>query len=971
MSLGNALLQPHTLSRSSFDDMVALAEDVARVAAIVLEDSASAGPMVGAVERALVTVGNMLAESIEPRRSAAEARLRGRIAGPRAALEALARDAEDLAQDPAAILGLIRQLLTRLKGLADSATLPAIRAELQFWKSLVQEDLGLSPDFLARTIAGFIAAFRSELAAVTTNDLAGTRRLRLCESVLIRLSLRAADLRPPDLEIEPLAREIEKVLRNSGIAGALREFSCALDGIQGSLDGMIAIGAAVRRPAQPVGAGVASAPDSAEYSWYASWLLADENIPLIGLGDLSDPRGFLRQLAGIGDVERHLRVEMLTTAERSALSDYENIPGTPVPSRELLLQMLAGVNRAIQTRPILSPIGADEDLLADSALTEEIRELRSKYEEDQSLFLYNRRLLEHVFQGKLNAMTRGWFSSPGDFAGNLGDTFLSAIAFPRHQVFVTGDRRFVMCDDKPIHSGENVKWYEAPMFSASERGQMWFQFQHISPQACEILAQVLAATGECGKSIWHLVDTQPGHEAQAGTVGAIEIADTLQQFLFGKPVSGYFLEGGPSLRAWGKSLDSFFGLKGIAVFFSSLQGLHTAAPFGNALAYWLTVILGDVFRTLGPIQMINTIRDLVLSFVTLLNFRGPQDGPSGLPSNPSRNHSKQGPFVSLSDSLFAMLLMSLYPRDNYSIFIWDPSEGGVGDRKAEAFLGHWLGGSAGLGLLAGLAGSFVAQVIAWGEDYPRFFKTGGISAAKMFGLYWILNYVFIENSTDGGRYRAGGGAFAGYPPKDPTPSPYRLPYPGGTSQYVGQGNLALFSHNLLANSNFATGVNATQQTYAFDFGHDLRQPIACARAGVVWSFTENIADSSTATWNVLIIRHATIDPVHDDFGQGPVQTYSVYGHLATNGVTQAPAFGGTSPGQESVTAGTGTAVAQGALIALAGDTGTSFHNHLHLHVLPDDGTGQPNATFAIPFVFQDVGGNGVPTSRTWHRSGNA
>jgi hypothetical protein len=956
MSLGNALLQPQTLNRSRFDDMLALVEDVARVAAIILEDAASAGPMGGAVERALATVGEALAESIEPRLRAAEARLRGRIAGPRAALDSLVRDAEGVADNPAAIVGLIRQLLARLKGLADSATLPVIRAELEFWKSLIEEDLGLAPDFLARVVADYIAALRSELAAIATSDLAAARRLRLCESVLLRLGLRAAHLRPPGLDIEPLAREIEAFLRNSGVAGALREFSCALDGVQAALDGMVAAGAAVRQVPQPLGAGVVPMSESSEYSWYASWLLNDEDIPLLGLGDIKDPKGFLLQLKGTGELERHIRVDLLEPAAKSALDDYEG-PGEP--SKDVMLTILAGLNRAMQTQPLLRR-SFDEEVLPDSALTEDIRELRDKYEEDQSLFLYNRQVLNHVFQNKIDA---------GGFFDSVGTFFAGLVAAPRNQVFVTGDRRFVMCDDKPIHSGENVKWYEAPLFSSSEPGQMWFKFQHISPQACEILAQVLATAGEGGKAIWHLVDTQPGHEAQAATVGVIEIADTLQQILFGKPVSAYFLESSPSLRRWGKSLDSLVGLKGIATFFSSLQGLHTAAPAGNGFAYWVTVILGDIFRTLGPVQMVNTIRDLVLSFVTLLNFGGPRDGPSVLPSHPARNHMKQGPIVSLSDTLFAMWLMSLYPRDNYSIFIW--AKDGIGDRRVEAMLGHWLGGSAGMGLLAGLSGSFVAQVIAWSQDYGRFFKTGGISAAKMFGLYWILNYVFIENTTSEGRYRPGGGNFRGYPAKSPTASPYRLPYPGGTSQYIGQGNLALFSHNFITNATFTpTFMIGTQQTYAYDFGHDFRQPIACARAGVVWQHDDTQVDSSEGTWNFIIIRHATIDPVHDDFGQGPVQTYAVYGHLAENGVRNAGAFGGTLPAQESVAAGTGVAVAQGALIGQAGDTGMSFHNHLHMHILADDGTGQPGS-FSIPFVFQDVGGNGVPTSRTWHRSGNS
>jgi hypothetical protein len=63
----------------------------------------------------------------------------------------------------------------------------------------------------------------------------------------------------------------------------------------------------------------------------------------------------------------------------------------------------------------------------------------------------------------------------------------------------------------------------------------------------------------------------------------------------------------------------------------------------------------------------------------------------------------------------------------------------------------------------------------------------------------------------------------------------------------------------------------------------------------------------------------------------------------------------------------------------AGDTGISFHNHLHMHVVPDDGTGNPSgetgssaARVTIPFVFQEVthliGRDGVPKRLSWYRS---
>ncbi|MGE0416236.1 MAG: M23 family metallopeptidase, partial [Acetobacteraceae bacterium] len=810
----------------------------------------------------------------------------------------------------------------------------------------------LGPEFLRQVALWYLDELLTRLNALPLDaDLAKARRLRLARALLTRLRAQLVTLPLPSLDMEALARALDTLLHRTGFAQALREITCALDGIAAALDGAMAVGQTIRPTPQPVGAGVVPLADSIDYSYYGSWLLNGEDIPLLSIADLKFPQAFIQQIrTGVGRMGTYLR-DRFSPEERQVLDSFTS--ATDDVPRDVLLTVLAVVNREMQRTPLL---GSGDNLnLAPNEMTDEIREFQENWESDQSLFLFNRRVLEAAFPTVLDTLT-------GGFWRGLERIALPIIAYPRNQVFVTGDRKFVMCDDKPLHVGTNVNWYDAPMFSGSAHGAMWFKFDHASPRACEILAWILSMAAETGKSIWHLVGIQPNHEVQTGLVAGIEIADTIQQLLFGRPVSAYFLECGAHGRRWGKSLDSLVGLKGIATFASSFQGMHTDAPAGNGFSFWATVISGDLFRVSGPIQMLNAIRDIVLGIVTLINFRGPQDGPSTLPSNPARNHTVQGPFVSLSDSLMAMALISLSPRDNYSILLW--SKDGAGDKRLESLLGHWLGGSVGFGVLSGLAGSFVAQVFAWAEDWERLFTTAGISAGKMFGLYWVFNYLFKENSTDDGKYKPGGGNFRGYPDKSKADSPYRLPYPGGVGRYVSQGNLGLWSHNYISNTDFETpSDSATQQTYAYDFGHDFREPIACVRAGTVVSFDDSNADSNESTPNKIVIKHATIDDEHDNFGSGPVQTYSVYLHLAKDGVTTAPHFSGGGPI-------VGASVAQGDLIARAGDTGMSFHNHLHLHIVPDDGGGNPSGDFAIPFVFQDVDGDGVPKSLTWYKSGN-
>ena len=160
--------------------------------------------------------------------------------------------------------------------------------------------------------------------------------------------------------------------------------------------------------------------------------------------------------------------------------------------------------------------------------------------------------------------------------------------------------------------------------------------------------------------------------------------------------------------------------------------------------------------------------------------------------------------------------------------------------------------------------------------------------------------------------------------------------------------------------------------------------ILASRPGTIDAFLQTSPnDQDTAAgWNFIRIRHdlmddgsgnlvplnpdgtgnAQPDPVHDQREGGTVTfTYAVYGHGRQNGVTDA--FGGTAPA-------VGDQVRQGQPIMLTGDTGVSFHNHLHMHILPETAAGNLDNSVAIPFVFEDVDDNGVCKKLQYYVSTN-
>ena len=127
----------------------------------------------------------------------------------------------------------------------------------------------------------------------------------------------------------------------------------------------------------------------------------------------------------------------------------------------------------------------------------------------------------------------------------------------------------------------------------------------------------------------------------------------------------------------------------------------------------------------------------------------------------------------------------------------------------------WLGGGIGMGIVAGVATSLVAQIMAWAEDWARFGKTVGIASLTMLLQFWFLEYFQEEGDTDGGTYNPRGPSpFKGYPKKDT--SPYRLPFAKGVRSTAARATRACGATTTLRTS------SASQQCYAYDFGHDHR-----------------------------------------------------------------------------------------------------------------------------------------------------
>jgi hypothetical protein len=387
----------------------------------------------------------------------------------------------------------------------------------------------------------------------------------------------------------------------------------------------------------------------------------------------------------------------------------------------------------------------------------------------------------------------------------------------------------------------------------------------------------------------------------------------------------------------------------------SIQGRHSETSFFNQLMVWFTLLGDDALDSFLVHEWPTLCHEGLLSIFTLINYNGPA-GIAWEDNSAPKNREYVYPLVNLS-LVFWSFIFNKYviPRENYS-HPFDPHNAG--------YYHKWLWCVAPcFGALAGVTGELIGSTFARSYCPRTLLIQLGLGAFKGWGTHLVANYYWKEGDTKDGQYNPGRPtSYKGYP--DHTNSPYKLPIAKGSTVFVGQAHQGMFSHF------YRNDPSYLPETYATDFAHDFKELIVAARSGTVVDYFDWIADNinpdSTQIGdamtdaqasgfliagqsgnptvrapgaNYILIRHdnpfndETVDQrnAHDqDEGGTVVMTYGEYYHGANGGVRAAFNARGIAPGSII-----GTRVKRGEAIMQAGDTGISFHNHLHFQVLPE------------------------------------
>jgi len=193
-----------------------------------------------------------------------------------------------------------------------------------------------------------------------------------------------------------------------------------------------------------------------------------------------------------------------------------------------------------------------------------------------------------------------------------------------------------------------------------------------------------------------------------------------------------------------------------------------------------------------------------------------------------------------------------------------------------------------------------------------------LGVAIVWGLAWLIPYLLLKGDITLSDYAASNHI-------------YQLPFPGGESSWVIQGNNSSLNHNNNSNSG---------QKFSWDFRRRCGTPVLAARKGTIKTLADDTHDGIGGTNNQITVDH----------GDG---TVAFYLHIQKGSVPTR---------LRTISA----VVNQGDEIAEVGCVGNSLTGHIHFMVRP----GQ-TATTTIGVSFTDVSDdNGIPRTFGSYTSGN-
>ena len=892
MSVGAVLLQPQRVERAetATADDAALTDLVKLVVGVAL-DTARGGQVLQQLEVAGEAAATRLYERAESGLDSAQQRLASLLDGPLDGLTSKVLEFADIDSVDDA-LAAVHEVLAELSKLAEGLTIDHIRQHIGEIVDIIENDLGLTPDFITEQIWAFFDDFidRLEHVAPESNPAAQSNRIEVIGALRRVKRLVGDEVEFPKLDVEPIAQALLADIRRTGIPDEAARAACISAGLaQAAQSTRSALNAVPAPDFELHGMGAGETPSAEEedrtYLWYPSWLS-------------NNHRPWWIDLLGVVPADS----VWLTSAQQTVEHTY----GRP--------DTVVGAANAIW--------GKDTATLGGSEAPYTFREFSPDVMEKTawiSAIVCNG--LETLFH--LISLEEGdYWSNIVNSVNNAGFATWKGIKkepFPYHLETVL---RVVLTF---------AATFEGRHTEASGRNKFWMWTTLAGPDFAEVALYkyFLGVARDFVLSVMTLTNHVPPadggtHPRNREELDAIRNAwvlflQRILLLLFPKDDWGVMKPGSdmsPLVKLifiWTFFIGSGIGLLGgfIGSLFGSLMSRDPDFGIVWKNKMWWGISTGII---LTPFWIYVT-EEGSTSGGTYTPYGSPKF--TGYPPRDTSPYLLPYDSNAVGSCYVGQANQGLWSHNfnnNQQLYAVDFSL----DQGDE--------------ILAARPGT----VVAFWETNPD--DTQGSSTTLATTLAIAI-------------------------PAGPAPPTVTLnSIPTGLAP-VGQ--VSIFS-----------GVNQEDIRYTSIAGNVLQGctwPQAVARAGQVPAYGAGSAVQQIApSWNVVVIRHDLDTPHAHDIGQGgaAVATLAVYGH-GRNGSVSA-AFLRHSPQVQTANI-LGTQVQRGEPIMFAGDTGISFHNHLHMHIVQDPGP--PYGVFqsgnTIPFVFKDIDDDGVPWHFTWYTSGNS
>jgi hypothetical protein len=285
MSVGSVLIQPQRLERAeaATPDDVGFA-DVAKLAVGILRDVIGDGHILEQFEAAGVAQAERVLAHAEAGLDHARQRLAALAAAPVARLQTLATELGGIS-DPAEAFAATHDLLATLTAGAEALTIDHLRADVAELLDVVKTDLRLTPDFLEQEVWAFFDDLVERLEHVAPESDAALRsnRIQVIGS-LRRLRRRVGDeFVFPELDPEHAAEDLLALIRKLGVSDLAGRVACVGANLGQATQPAQSLLSAVPFTGLLPSVGAAVMPDPSksddEYIWYPSWLANENRAP--------------------------------------------------------------------------------------------------------------------------------------------------------------------------------------------------------------------------------------------------------------------------------------------------------------------------------------------------------------------------------------------------------------------------------------------------------------------------------------------------------------------------------------------------------------------------------------------------------------------------------------------------------------------------------------------------------------------